>query len=347
MRRNPSAGARAVRYSGVFALLALLVESSRAFVPPGTLPKESRVEVVQVETGWFDSREIGEGLAEATEFRPPAGTLVVSVFGPNGAARGFTRLAAKRGEEIAIKLPTSPARGRGQLSLELTFPKDAKPDPKDVVLLLAGHEKKLLPDVFVLMGAAPARARMFWLDVPAGAAAIRLTSKDWTLAKPLNPDVPERAALALRGDLVPKPSLRLRFDVAESVGHGPVEVDLLNCEKQRNFPGPTPIELCTLVTSEKGRSDTEFLFGGLDPELFACRWKLGKWTDTVTVNLEDARPVVRTIAIHPFEVWGRVTAGGQPVAAKLHFWAANTGLTFETEAAEDGTYRVALVRRGW
>jgi hypothetical protein len=63
MAWNPSAGASAVRYSGVFELLALLVESSRAFVPPGTLPKGSRVEIVQVEPGWFESREIGEGPA--------------------------------------------------------------------------------------------------------------------------------------------------------------------------------------------------------------------------------------------------------------------------------------------
>jgi hypothetical protein len=163
----------------------------------------------------------------------------------------------------------------------------------------------------------------------------------------LNPDVPERGALALRGELVPKPSLRLRFDVAESVGHGPVEVDLLDCEKQRNFPGPTPIERCTLVSSQKGRSDTEFVFNGLDPILFAVRWKLGKWTDTATEDLENARPTVKTIPIRPFEVSGRLTAGGQTVAATLLFWAVNTGHTFETDADENGFYRIALVRRGW
>src|ERR1019366_4348996 len=108
----------AVRSPGVFALLAVLVESSHLFLPQGTLPKESRVEVVQVETGWFETREIG-------------------------AARGFTRLAAKRGEEIAIAVPAALARGRGQLALELLLPKSVKPDPKDIVLLLTGHEKKL------------------------------------------------------------------------------------------------------------------------------------------------------------------------------------------------------------
>jgi hypothetical protein len=263
----------------VFALLTLLVEASRLFVPSGTLPKESRVEIVQIETGWFETCEIGEGPGDVPDFKSPTGTLVVSVFGPNGASRGFTRLAVKRGEEIAIQVPTSPARGRGQLSLELAFPKDAKPDPKDVSAL---------------------------------------TSREWTLAKPLNPDVPERGALALRGELVPKPSLRLRFDVAESVGHGPVEVDLLDCEKQRNFPGPTPIERCTLVSSQKGRSDT------------------------ATEDLENARPTVKTIPIRPFEVFGRVTAGGQTVAATLLFWAVNTGHTFETDADENGFYRIAL-----
>ncbi len=331
----------------MFALLALLVEASRLFVPQGTLPKESRVEIVHVETGWFETREVGEGAGTVPEFRPPAGTLVVSVFGPNGAVRGFTRFAAKHGAEIAIEVPVAPARGRGQLALELSFPKDAKPGPKDVALILTGHEKKLFPDVFVLTGTGRVRARAFWFDVPAGAAGIALTSKDWTLAKPLNPDVPERGALALSGEMVEKPSLRLLFDVAESVGHGPIEVDLLNCEKQRNFSGPTPIELCALVTSEKGRSDTGFVFSGLDAELFACRWKLGKWTDTVTVDLESARPVVKRIAIRPFEVSGRVTAGGRATAAKLRFWAVNTSHTFETEAADDGIYRLALIRRGW
>ncbi|HEX7579097.1 MAG TPA: carboxypeptidase regulatory-like domain-containing protein [Thermoanaerobaculia bacterium] len=326
----------------MFALLTLLVEASRLFVPPGTLPKESRVESVQIETGWFETRLIGEG--DVPDFKSPAGTLVVSVFGPNGASRGFMRLAVKRGEEIAIQVPTSPARGRGQLSLELAFPRDAKPDPKDVSLLLVGHEKRLFPDVFVFTGTA--RARAFWLDVPAGAAAIALTSREWTLAKPLNPDVPERGALVVRGELVPKPSLRLRFDVAESVGHGTVEVDLLDCEKQRNFPGPTPIERCTPVSSQKGRSDAEFVFKNLDPKLFAVRWKLGKWTDTTTEDLENARPTVKTIPIRPFEVSGRVTAGGLPAFAKLRFWPVNTALSFETDADEDGFYRIALVRRG-
>jgi hypothetical protein len=326
----------------VFALLTLLVEAARLFVPPGTLPKESRVEIVQIETGWFETRLIGEG--DVPDFKFPAGTLVVSVFGTNGASRGFTRLAVKRGEEIAIQVPTSPARGRGQLSLELAFPRDAKPDPKDVSLLLVGHEKRLFPDVFVFTGTA--RARAFWLDVPAGAAAIALTSREWTLAKPLNLDVPERGALALRGELVPKPSLRLRFDVAESVTPGLVEAELLNCEKERYFSGPTPIERCVPVSSQKGRSDAELVFGGLDPALFACRWKLGRWTDTVTVDLGDARPVVKRIAIRPFEVSGRVTAAGAATAAKLRFWAVNTSHTFETEADEDGVYRIGLVRRG-
>jgi hypothetical protein len=330
----------------VFALLALLVETSRAFVPPGALPTGTRVEIVQVETGWFASREIGEGSSEAAEFRPPAGTLVVSVFSPNGAARGFARLAAKRGEEVAIKVPAPPLRGRGQLALELTFPKDAKPDPKDVALLLTGHEKTVLPDVFVLAGEGPERALAFWLDVPAGAAAIALTSKEWTLAKALSPDVPERGTLALRGELVPKPSLRLRFDVAEGLSQGAMDVHLLDCEKQRNFPGPTPIELCTPVSSRKGRSDTEFVFSGLDPVLFAYRWKLGKWTDTATVDLNETGSTVRTIPIRPFEVWGRVTAGGKPIAARLRFSGVNTGLSFETDADEDGIYRIALVKRG-
>jgi hypothetical protein len=328
----------------VLALLALLAETSRAFVPPGTLPRGSRVEIVQVETGWFESREIGEEPGEAVEFRPPKGAFVVSVFGPDGRAHGFTRLVVKRGDEIAIAAPASPARGRGQIALELTFPKDARPDSKDLALSLTGHEKKLLPDVLVVSGSA--RVRAFWLDVPAGAAALALASKEWTLAKPLSTEVPERGALALRGELVPRPSLRLRFDVAEGVGHGSVKLDLLDCEKHRNFPGPTPIELCAPVSSQKGRSDTGFVFTGLDPVLFALRWKLGKWTDTVTVDLADARPAVRTIAIRPFEVSGRVTAGGTPATAKLHFWAVNTGLSFDTDANEDGNYRITLVRRG-
>src|ERR1039458_7571505 len=87
----------AVRSPGVFALLAVLVESSYLFLPQGTLPKESRVEVVQVETGWFETREIGEASGDAAEFSPPAGTIVVSVFGPNGAARGLTRPPAEGG----------------------------------------------------------------------------------------------------------------------------------------------------------------------------------------------------------------------------------------------------------
>jgi hypothetical protein len=329
----------------VFALLAVLVESSHLFLPQGTLPKESRVEVVQVETGWFETREIGEASGDAAEFSPPAGTIVVSVFGPNGAARGFTRLAAKRGEEIAIAVPAALARGRGQLALELLLPKSVKPDPKDIVLLLTGHEKKLAPDLLVVTRTGNVRA--FWLDVPAGVSAIALASKDWTLAKPLSPDVPERGALALRGELVPKPSLRVRFDVAESVGHGRIELDLLNCEKERNFSGPTPIERCTPVTSREGRSDSEFLFGGLDPVLIGLRWKLGRWTDILTVDLENAQASVRTISIRPFEVSGQVTAGGQAVAAELRFSAVNTGLSFWTDAGEDGIYRLALVRRGW
>jgi hypothetical protein len=344
MARDRSAGARAVRSSGVFALLALLAETFRAFVPPGTLPKGSRVEIVQVETGWFESREIGEEPEEPAEFRPPTGALIVSVFGPDGRARGFARLLAKRGEEVAIRAPASPERGRGQLALELTLPKDARPDPKDLSLVLSGHEKKLLPDVFVVRESAPARA--YWLDVPAGAAAVALASKEWTLAKPLHPDVPERGALSVRGELVPKPSLRLRFGVPEGEGHGTVELDLLDCEKQRNFPGPTPIELCVSVSSRKEPFDSEFVFKDLDPSLFAVRWKLGKWTDTLTVDVESAGPTVRTIAIRPFEVSGRVTAGGTPAAARLRFWAVNTGLAFETEADDYGNYRIALVRRG-
>ena len=328
----------------MFALLAVLVGWSHLSLPKGTLPRESRVEVVQVETGWFETREIGEASGDAAEFSPPAGTLVVSVFGPNGSARGFTRLAAKRGEEIAIAVPAAAARGRGQLALELVLPKDAKPDRKDVVLLLAGHERRLPPDVLVVTRTGNVRA--FWLDAPAGASAIALASKGLTLAKPLSPDVPERGALALRGELVPKPSLRIRFDVAESVGHGRIELDLLNCEKERNFPGPTPIELCTPVTSREGRSDSEFLFGGLDPVLTGLRWKLGRWTDTLTVDLEDAQASVRTISIRPFEVSGQVTAGGQPVAAKLRFSPVNTGLSFDASAGEDGIYRLELVRRG-
>ena len=329
----------------MFVLLTLLVEASRLFVPPGTLPKDSRVAAVHIETGWSEARVVGEGAGAAPDFRTRAGTFVVSVFGPDGRARGFTRIAAKKGEEIALFAPASPARGRGQLSVEIAFPKDAKPDPKDVALLLVGHEKRLVPDVFVFTGKT--RAQAFWLDVPAGPGAIALTSRDWTLAKPLSPDVPESGAVAVSGEAVEKPSLRLLFDVAESVGHGNVEVDVLNCEKERNFPGPTPIERCVPVASQKGRSDTELFFGGLDPVLFACRWRLGKWADTAMVDLENARPVEKRIAIRPFEVSGRVTAGGAPTAAKLRFWAVNTSHTFETEAAEDGIYRLALIRRGW
>lgn len=193
---------------------------------------------------------------------------------------------------------------------------------------------------------SPARVRAFWLDVPSGAAVVSLASKEWTLAKPIGADIPERGALAVRGELSPKPSLRLRFDLAGGAGPQAVQADLLDCEKQRNFPGPTPIELCAPLSSRNGLSDAEFIFTGLDPALYGFRWKLGKWTDTVTVDLEDARPAVRTIAIRPFEVSGRVTAGGTPAAAKLRFWAVNTGLTFETEADDYGNYRIALVRRG-
>ena len=328
----------------MFVLLTLLVEASRLFVPPGTLPKDSRVAAVHIETGWSEARVVGEGAGAAPDFRTRAGTFVVSVFGPDGRARGFTRITAKKDDEIAILAPSSPARGRGQLSVDLTFPKDAKPDPKDLALLLVGHEKRLVPDVFVFTGTT--RAQAFWLDVPAGLAAIALTSRGWTLAKPLSPEVPERGAVAVSGEAVEKPSLRLLFDVAESVEQGNVEVELLNCEKERNFPGPTPIERCVPVASQKGRSDTEHVFGGLDPVLFAVRWKLGKWSDTAMADMQNARPVEKRIVVRPFEVSGRVTAGGAPTAARLRFWAVNTGHVFETEAGEDGIYRLALVRRG-
>ncbi|MEO8055903.1 MAG: hypothetical protein ABI768_12170 [Acidobacteriota bacterium] len=329
----------------MFVLLTLLVEAARLFVPPGTLPKGSRVEIVQVETGRREVREVGEGAGAAPDFRTRAGTFVVSVFGADGRMRGFTRITAKKDDEIAIFAPSSSARGRGQLSVDLTFPKDAKPDPRDVALLLVGHEMRLAPDVFVFTGGT--RAKAFWLDVPAGRAAIALTSRGWTLAKPLSSEVPERGAVAVSGEAVERPSLRLLFDVAESVGHGNVEVDLLNCENERNFPGPVPIERCAPIVSGKGRSDEGLFFEGLDPVLFAVRWKLGKWSDTVMVDMQNARPVEKRIAVRPFEVSGRVTAGGAPTAAKLRFWAVNTGHSFETEAGDDGIYRLALVRRGW
>jgi hypothetical protein len=329
----------------VFVLLTLLVEASRLFVSPGTLPKDSRVAAVHLETGWSEARLVGEGAGAAPDFRTSPGTFVVSVFGPDGRARGFTRITARKDEEVAISAQSSPARGRGQLSVALTFPKDAKPDPKDIELLLIGHDKRLVPDVFVFTGAT--RAQAFWLDVPAGPAAIAMTSRGWTLAKPLTPEVPERGAVAVSGEAVEKPSLRLLFDVAEGAGHGVVEVDLLNCENERNFPGPVPTERCAPASLRKGRSDERLLFEGLDPVLFAVRWKLGKWSDTVMVDMQNARPAEKRIAVSPFEVSGRVTAGGAPTAAKLRFWAVNTSHVFETEAGDDGIYRLALIRRGW
>jgi hypothetical protein len=331
----------------VIALVTLLFESTRVLVPVGALPVDSHVEIVQLETGWFASREIGETPEEALEFKPPPGVLVVSVFGPNGAARGFTRVASKGGAEMVLQAPATPRRGRGQLSMELTFPKDSKPDPLDVALHLGRDARQIAPDVLVVSGGEPARARAYWFDVPSGPAAIVLASKEWTIAKTPRVDVPERGALALRAEMIPRPSLRLRFDVAEDVGRGLLEVDLLDCEKERNFPGPTPILRCAPTASRKAGSDTEFFFAGLDPDLFAVRWRLGRWTNTLTVDLASAQSIVRTITIRPFEVFGRVTSGGLPAAAKLTFSPENTGLSCDARADEDGNYRIALVRRGW
>lgn len=327
----------------MFALLALLAGTSRAFVPPGTLPKGSRVEVVQVETGWSESREIGEESAEAVDFKPPAGALVVSVFSPDGAARGFARVVTKHGEEVAIKAPATPGPGRGQLALELSIPKDVRPDPADLPLALTVRERTFLPDVLVVSEAG--RVRAYWLDLPAGAARLALASKEWTLVKPLAADVPERGAGAARGEMSAKPSLRLRFDVAGGSGPQAVQVDLLDCEKQRNFPDPLPVDMCALVSSKSGSSDKELAFIALEPGLFGVRWKLGKWTDTLTVDVGNG-PAVRTIAIRPFAVSGRVTAGGLGTAARLSFRAVNAGLSFETDADDSGNYRIELVKRG-
>jgi hypothetical protein len=315
--------------------------TARIVVAPGALPQGARIEVVSLATGAVATQEVG---IEEVALPAPEGEVVLSVFSPNGTARGFSKIAIKPGKDLKVVDPPAPARGHAQLSVELSLPRDAARGRKEVAVFLVTHDKKLRPDVFV--DADASRFSAFWLAAPRGPIRVVAESKRWTLSKPLESEIPDRGAIALRGWVVPKPTLTVRFQASDSARHGLAEVELLDCEKQAGHAGPLPVPLCTLRATESGPTNGTFEFHDLDPALYALRWTRGPMRDTLPVDLHDARSLEIEIPLRTFDVAGRVTAGGKEVPASLVWEPPNSGLTFEAKADDDGQYRLALVRRG-
>ena len=310
----------------------------------GRHPQGKVLTVLDVDSGLNFKQPIGAG---RTSVQVPARRAVAAVFRDAVLVELWRPLSPEPGQHL--ELPANPpmARGRGQLVVSLLFPTRQTPDGSrglDVRWRSEGRTQP--PDLAVRSD--PWRWTGFWFDLPAGEGAVEMDSKTWTLAQVAKVLVPDRGVgFANELKLIPRPRLRARFEDSERLPAGEAEVELLDCRRLRRQSGPPQYSLCRQVSSLKRSVGDEYVFEGLDPALYALRWKAGAFRDVFKVDMVDGKSKDVTMPVEIRLVRGFVLRERRPVAEARMTWR-HLVTEFESSSVtgEEGRYEVLLAPSG-
>jgi hypothetical protein len=265
---------------------------------------------------------------------------------PGGRPLGYVRIAPMPGaEEPLPEFPSMP-RGRGQLFVGVIYsnPEKSREGARDAKLTWVMGTTAVRPDVVIQ---AASRVDSFWLDAPAGRGRIEVDSKSWSSVRPIEAEVPERAAIGIPSvPLVPRPDLNVSFELPEGLAQGPIDVDLLQCDRAAGVRGPFPVRLCTDLAAGRGRTDQTMEYRSLKPGLYAIRWSRPPLFDIVTCDLRNGKSLYKQIRIRFLALVGTIRKDGKGIPSTLHWSPDNAGGSIEATTNDEGSYRALLVRPG-